>query len=360
MNARNYVAESLAHAPRGEYYLYTDMSVALGGLSSASAARLVVEGAAAAHSQDACDDAAKSALADMIAQGAFQDNYLDILANVASCGSDEIVLCEGARASVVVDAPQGDGLLYVRRVVLTVPDGVSADVSVELRSASALLLQAKVNVGVGARLNLVFVQDGEADRRILTRTTVDLARDAHADMTLVNFNPWMARNEVRCGIHAEGADMRVAGVYEVAEGCRVDNATTVEHHVGHSTSNQLFKGIAHEGGVMAFGGLILVKPDAQKTNAMQTNRHMLMSDGARAYAKPQLEIYADDVKCSHGATVGQIDPTQLFYMRQRGVDEATARQILSAAFVGEVVEQIPLPDIRERVRARLMRDSGLE
>ncbi len=360
MNARNYVAESLAHAPRGEYYLYTDMEAALAGLSSASAAGLAVEGVEVGHSRDALDDASKSALVDMIAGRALQDNYLDVLANIASCGVDEIVLAEAARVRAVVEAPQVDGRLHVRRLVLTVPDGVSADVSVELRSASALLLQTKVNVGAGARLNLVFVQDGDADRHILTRTTVDLARDARADMTLVNFNPRMARNEVRCGIYAEGADMKVAGVYEVLDGCRVDNETTVEHYAGHSTSNQLFKGIAYEGGVMAFGGLILVKPDAQKTNAMQTNRHMLMSDGARAYAKPQLEIYADDVKCSHGATVGQIDPAQLFYMRQRGVDEATARRILSAAFVGEVVDQIPLSDIRERVRGRLMRDSRLD
>lgn len=360
MNARNYVAEALAHAPRGEYYLYTDMEAALSGLTSASAAGLSVEGAEVRHSQDALDDASKGALADMIVGEALQDNYLDVIANIAPCGVDEVVLARGGRARAVVEAPRAGGSLHVRRLVLTVPDGVSADVSVELKSASALLLQAKVNVGAGARLNLVFVQDGDADRRILTRTTVDLGRDAHADMTLVNFNPLLARNEVRCGIYAEGADMRVAGVYEVGDGCRVDNETTVEHYAGRSTSNQLFKGIAHEGGVMAFGGLVLVKPDAQKTNAMQTNRHMLMSDGARAYAKPQLEIYADDVKCSHGATVGQVDPAQLFYMRQRGVDEAAARQILSAAFVGEVVDQIPLPDVRERVRARLMRNSSLD
>lgn len=360
MNARNYVAEALAHAPRGEYYLYTDMEAALAGLSSASAADFSVEGAEARHSQDALDDESKSALADMIVGQELQDNYLDLLANIAPCGVDEIVLTRAARVRAVVEASQADGCLRVRRLVLTVPDGVTADVSVEIKSASALLLQTKVNVGAGARLNLVFVQDGDADRRILTRTTVDLGRDAQANMTLVNFNPRLARNEVRCGIYAEGADMNVAGVYEVVDGCRVDNETSVEHYAGHSTSNQLFKGLAHEGGVMAFGGLILVKPDAQKTNAMQTNRHMLMSDGARAYAKPQLEIYADDVKCSHGATVGQIDPAQLFYMRQRGVDEATARQILSAAFVGEVVDQIPLADIRERVRARLMRDSRLD
>lgn len=364
MQQRNHVADILAATPQGEYYLYTDMAEALRGLGGVAEACVSVSGADCVKGGEAPDTearlAAQEALAAMAAANRETQDYLDLLANVATPAFTEVTLPSGGRVDVSVRAEGEAETLSVQRLVINAPEGGEASAVVNLSAASPLLLQLKVNVAERASLRLVILQDSEAPATLLTRSTIDLMANSKADVYLVNIDPALARNEIRCGIHAEGAELRMGGLYTVGAGHRVDNETLVEHLAGHSSSEQLFKGIAHEGGVMAFGGLILVKPDAQKTQASQTNRHMLTSIGARAYAKPQLEIYADDVKCSHGATTGQIDPAQLFYMQQRGIDEATARRLLAAAFVGEVVSKIPLADIRSRLAARLTGEADIE
>lgn len=364
MQKRNHLAEILAATPKGEYYLYTDMAAALEGIVSERPAAITVDGAPVALQQSDDANASREStldfLADTVKSTPDSQLYLDFLANAATPSIAQVILSADHRYEICVNAPVAESTLCVQRLVIDVPSLVSTEAVVRLSSLSALLLQLKVNVVASATLRLVILQDGESDQKIFTRTTIDLAADAHADVTFVNLNPALARNEVKCGIHDQGADLRLNGLYVVGEGQKVDNETLVEHHAGHSSSSQLFKGIAHGNGRMAFGGLILVKPDAQKTAAEQTNRHMLASREARAFAKPQLEIYADDVKCSHGATTGQIDPAQLFYMQQRGIDETTAHRLLAAAFVGEVVDMIPFPDIQDQLRARLTGESDAQ
>src|SRR5699024_1033056 len=122
----------------------------------------------------------------------------------------------------------------------------------------------------------------------------------------------------------------------------VDNTTLIDHVVPNCTSNELFKYVLDDHSVGAFTGLVLVRPDAQKTNSQQTNRNLCVTKDARMYARPQLEIYADDVKCGHGATVGQLDETALFYMRARGISEHETRLLLMFAFVNEVIDTISI------------------
>lgn len=345
----------IGNAPKGEYYLYTDMQKALGGTCRAADAEVKVSGAKDyAQSAVANDPMQIEALADLSASSAQRGDYLDILANAAAQSINEINLAEGERAEVSVSTPDGFDGVAVARLIITASKMAKATAVVRLASKGRLVLQTKVNVREGASITLVLLQDGDSDQTLLTRTTVDQEANSAANLTFVNLNPALARNELKVGLHSEGAELKADGLYSVTADCRVDNETLVEHIAGHTQSDQLFKGIAEGKGVMAFGGLILVKPDAQKVDANQTNRHMLASRDARAYAKPQLEIYADDVKCSHGATTGQIDPQQLFYMQQRGIDEQTARRLLSAAFVGEVVDRIPLDDIREALHEKLI------
>lgn len=349
------ISQIVANAPKGEYYLYTDMAEALRGACRAADALVSVAGCGnAAATPVTLDSPSLEALADLSSSAARRGDYIDILANAAARSLNELTLADGDRAEVEVSAVEGFDGISVARLVITVPKRAKAAVVVRLSSTGRLVLQSKINVAEGANLCVVFIQDGDSDQTLLTRTTVDQAADSTAQLTFVNLNPALARNELKCGMHAQGASFKADGLYSVSRGGRVDNETLVEHIAGHTSSDQLFKGIADGNGVMAFGGLILVKPDAQKVDANQTNRHMLASRDARAYAKPQLEIYADDVKCSHGATTGQIDPQQLFYMQQRGIDEQTARRLLSAAFVGEVVDRIPLDDIREALHERLI------
>lgn len=349
------LSQVVANAPKGEYYLYTDMAEALRGACRAADALVSMTGGGSAVVTPVSPDSASlEALADLSSSSARRGDYIDILANAAARSLNEVTLAEGDRVEVKVSSVEGYDGISVARLVISASKGTKSAAVVRLSSKGRLVVQAKVNVAEGANLCVVFLQDGESDQTLLTRTTVDMAADSTAQLTFVNLNPALARNELKCGMHAPGASFKADGLYSVTGDGRVDNETLVEHIAGHTSSDQLFKGIADGNGVMAFGGLILVKPDAQKVDANQTNRHMLASRDARAYAKPQLEIYADDVKCSHGATTGQIDPQQLFYMQQRGIDEQTARRLLSAAFVGEVVDRIPLDDIREALHERLI------
>lgn len=354
MQKDKYIAKVLANVPIGEYYLYTDMAKALDGVEDVRDAHVDVDGAAFAKTQSCREPAALEALSEMSASCSRRGDYLDVLANVAAESFSEIALANGARVHVNVNSDDAASTLSIQRLVLSVEPCAKADVIVRLSSKGKLVLQTKVNVAENASVNIVFIQDGDEDQTLLTRTTIDQAANSSADVNFVNLNPALARNEVKCGLHADGASLRMGGIYTVSGQNRVDNESLVEHIAGHTQSDQLFKGIADDNGVMAFSGLILVKPDAQKVDANQTNRHMLVSRDARAYAKPQLEIYADDVKCSHGATTGQIDPQQLFYMQQRGIDERTARKLLSAAFVGEVVDRIPMEEVRTALHERLI------
>jgi len=129
----------------------------------------------------------------------------------------------------------------------------------------------------------------------------------------------------------------------------VDNYVYIEHSAPYCSSNQLFKGILDNSSTAAFNGKILVRRDAQKTNAFQKNNNLLLSNEAKVNSKPQLEIYADDVKCSHGATIGQLDEEAMFYMRSRGIGFEEARYLLMFAFAYEVTEKIPLENLKFRL-----------
>ena len=160
----------------------------------------------------------------------------------------------------------------------------------------------------------------------------------------------LSRVEVRALLDGEGACCDLAGLY-VADGEQVhDHSIHVDHARPRCTSQQTFKGIldGHSRGV--FAGRIHVRQDAQKTDAGQVNSNLLLSDDAVADAKPQLEILADDVKCSHGGTVGQLRPEQLFYLRSRGLSEGLARALLTWAFAAEVVDRVGPAEVREAVR----------
>ena len=130
---------------------------------------------------------------------------------------------------------------------------------------------------------------------------------------------------------------------------RVDNNTLIRHLVPHCTSDELYKYVLDDNATGAFAGLVYVKEGAQQTNSAMTNANLCMSPSSHIYTQPMLEIYADDVKCSHGSTVGQLNEQQLFYMRQRGISEQEARMLLKSAFITHVIETIPLEALRDRL-----------
>ena len=147
----------------------------------------------------------------------------------------------------------------------------------------------------------------------------------------------------------QGAEINLCGMAIADKNQHVDNNTSIDHAVPNCTSNELFKYVLDDQSVGAFAGLVLVRPDAQHTSSQQTNRNLCATRDARMYTQPQLEIYADDVKCSHGATVGQLDENALFYMRARGIAEKEARLLLMFAFVNEVIDTIRLDALKDRL-----------
>ena len=163
----------------------------------------------------------------------------------------------------------------------------------------------------------------------------------------------LVRNDITAVLAGEGAHVDLDGCYLVDGNRLVDNHTTIDHATPHCTSHELYKGILDGKARAVFNGRIIVRLDAQKTDAKQTNRALLLSDEAQVNSNPQLEIFADDVKCTHGAAVGQLDDEAMFYLRARGLTEKDARDMLIHAYAGEVLERIRIEPLRAQLEREL-------
>ena len=163
----------------------------------------------------------------------------------------------------------------------------------------------------------------------------------------------LVRNNIRPVLDAEGAECTLNGLYQVANRQHVDNHTTLDHAKPHGTSRELYKGILSGQATAVFNGRIIVRKDAQKTDAIQRNKNLLLSENAVIDTKPQLEIYANDVRCTHGATIGQLDQEAMFYLRSRGIGEQAARHLLIAAFATEIVDGIKIEAVRDWLKATI-------
>jgi Fe-S cluster assembly protein SufD len=154
-------------------------------------------------------------------------------------------------------------------------------------------------------------------------------------------------------LQGEGSHVEMNGLVLGKNAMHVDNHTEVNHAVPHCTSDEYYKTVLDDHSRSVFRGRIIVAQDAQQTNADQQNNNLLLSEQAEADTKPQLEIYADDVKCSHGATVGQLDKKSLFYLQSRGIDQDSARALLTFAFANQVVERIKVTAVRDEITHRI-------
>jgi Fe-S cluster assembly protein SufD len=173
------------------------------------------------------------------------------------------------------------------------------------------------------------------------------------------FGGGLVRNEVRVLLNAAGCESTVNGLYLAAGTQHLDNHTVIDHAMPHCASHELYKGILDGRAHGVFNGKIFVRQDAQKTDAKQTNQTLLLSDDAVINTKPQLEIYADDVKCTHGATVGQLDAEAVFYLRSRGIGLEEARSLLTFAFANDVIGRVRLPALRDRLGQAVLRSQHL-
>src|SRR5688572_1323257 len=201
----------------------------------------------------------------------------------------------------------------------------------------------------GSRLEHYKVQRESVESFHIASTSATLGTNASYDSTAINFGAQLSRHDVAVQMGQEGAECWVDGLYVVSSGQHTDTHSVIDHQQPHCTSHQLYKGILDGKSRAVFNGKIFVRHGAQKTDAMQTNKNLLLSKEARVDTKPQLEILADDVKCAHGAAVGQIDEDQLFYLQTRGIHGELARNLLTYGFAEEVIGKIKIDSIRSQL-----------
>ncbi|MDQ2936333.1 MAG: Fe-S cluster assembly protein SufD [Acidobacteriota bacterium] len=201
----------------------------------------------------------------------------------------------------------------------------------------------------GARVEHYKVQRESVAAFHVATTVADLGSNASYDATTITFGAALSRHDINVTLDHEGAECWVDGLYIVTTGQHADTHSVIDHRKPHCTSHQLYKGILDGKSRAVFNGKIFVRHDAQKTDAMQTNKNLLLSNEARVDTKPQLEILADDVKCAHGAAVGQIDEDELFYLETRGIHHDLARNLLTYGFAEEVIGKIKIDSIRAQL-----------
>lgn len=211
----------------------------------------------------------------------------------------------------------------------------------------------EVNVAQDGLLNLYTITKEPAHSVQVNNTYIRQHQNSVLNAVTIDFDGKLIRNNLRIDLSGEFCESNLSGLYMPSNKSQIDNHTTVDHQMANSNSNELYKGILDDESTGVFNGKIFVRQDAQKTNAFQSNKNILLTDEATINTKPQLEIWADDVKCSHGCTTGQLDNDQLFYLRARGIGADKARAMLLHAFAEEVIEKIKPEPIRQYLESIL-------
>ncbi|MCD8186763.1 MAG: Fe-S cluster assembly protein SufD [Rikenellaceae bacterium] len=207
----------------------------------------------------------------------------------------------------------------------------------------------EVFAGQGARIEIVDVISENNRSTHLSNQYVRQEKDSWVQTVSVHAEGGVIRTDTSTYLEGKGAENHMHGLFMAGEGEHLDSHTNIEHRAADCISYEDFRGVASGDGVGVFNGRILVAQDAQRTQAFQENHNLLLNDDAAIHTKPQLEIYADDVKCSHGATVGQLDEQAVFYMRQRGIGQQEARKLQLYGFVRTIIDKITLRKVAEAV-----------
>jgi Fe-S cluster assembly protein SufD len=317
---------------------------------------VVVEGLA--HSFEQEESSARDRVGDLLTDGlpfaALNSAYLE--------DGVHVVIPEGAVLTapihiLVVTVPQSTPVMAHPRLVIEAGPQSQATIILSFAGPDGVgyltNVVTQVTLDDGAVLELITDQRESGDAFHVHHLHARCAASSILHSRAVSLGGRLVRNDLTAVLEGEGAHATLDGVY-VADGTQViDNHTSIDHAMPHCTSYEIYKGILAGRGRGVFNGRILVRPDAQKTDAKQTNRALLLSDDAQVNSNPQLEIFADDVKCTHGAAVGQLDEDAMFYLQARGLTPAAARELLLHAFVAEVLDDISVAELRGRIEQRV-------
>ena len=245
-------------------------------------------------------------------------------------------------------------LMVNRRVLIVMEEGASAKLlfcdhtADDHRFLTNQVIEAFV--GERARLDLYCLEETHIKNVRVSNVYVEQQADSWLNHNIITLHNGITRNMLNVALKGRGAECVCNGCAIADKHQHIDNNTLIDHQAAGCTSRELYKYVLNDESTGAFAGRVLVRPDAQQTSSEMRNQNLCASRQARMYTQPMLEIYADDVKCSHGSTVGQLDEAALFYMRQRGISEQEARQLLQQAFLGEVIDNILLEPLRDRLR----------
>jgi Fe-S cluster assembly protein SufD len=250
----------------------------------------------------------------------------------------------------------GPTVSHPRNLLIAEPGSQAAIVETWIGTAGGLYFTnsvTEVMLGEGANLDLYKVERESAAAYHVATTEIHQERDSRFTSHSISLGGALVRNDLNVRLEAHGADCTLNGLFLGSGTQHLDNHTLIDHAKPHGTSRELYKGIMDGKSRGIFHGKIIVRPDAQKTDAMQTNKNLLLSKEALVNSTPALEIFADDVKCRHGSTIGQLDPAAMFYLRSRGIGEHEARDLLVYAFASDVASRIRIAPLRALVEEHL-------
>ncbi len=252
-----------------------------------------------------------------------------------------------------------ENLLVQNRHVIRL--GRSAEASViqcddSIRSGHSFVnIVTEISLAENAHLQYYKTENKEADSLLCHHIFVQQSAYSLFHSNAITFNAGFVCNNIRVHLNEPFAEAKLYGMYLVDKTQQCDNHIKVEHHATDGKSFQLYKGIMDDESEAAFHGHVVVHPNAQRTAAFQTNRNILLTEKAKVNTQPFLEIYADDVQCSHGATIGQLDDNALYYMRSRGIGEKSARKLLMFAFANEICQYVEIPALKDRLSDMVQR-----
>jgi len=299
----------------------------------------------------------------LASQFGHDDHYPSAFAALnAACMTDGVCvhLTRGTRLEApihVLFVTSTDKLaVHTRNLIIAEPDSHAVIVEHHVGTGTAACFINTVTdivVGERTRLEHYKLQQENAKSYHVAAIKAQLAAESRFTSNSFALGSALARTDIHAALNGAGAECVLDGLYLVDGRRHIDHHTRIDHNQPGSTSRELYKGVLDGGGRAVFNGKVIVQPGAQKTDAAQTNRNLLLSELAEVDTEPQLEIWADDVKCSHAATVGQIDAEQVFYLRSRGLDDASARALLTYAFAAEMVQRVEVPALRERLDSLL-------
>ncbi len=258
------------------------------------------------------------------------------------------------RAIQVINILRSDvDLMVNRRVLIVMDDGAEAkllfcDHAADDRDFLATQV-IEAFVGENASLDLYCLEETHIKNRRVSNVYIEQQANSRVNHNVITLHNGITRNRLDLVFKGEGAECFCNGCVIADKNQVVDNNTLIDHQVGHCTSNELYKYVLDDEAHGAFAGRVLVRKDAQKTTSQETNQNLCATKTARMFTQPMLEIYADDVKCAHGSTVGQLNDAALFYMQQRGVSREEAKLLLQFAFINEVIDKMELEPLRDRL-----------